>query len=212
MQVTLLNPKLAVMAAFLLLLLLGTLNHWLFATVFDSSYLYWYSQTGPVIALGVAVISVGWGDLDKHTGLISANPLHYLGACLQAAGLPLVAVGAHFLPPYRLTPLGVNIIPLLLLSVLLVCAILGWLLLIVPLQYFVFLVTGAFSRAALTSSAQLVAKPDGVKLVIAERHGIKPINTAAGEWDASMRDKPFTLTNAFTATLLFVLGKVWMLI
>ena len=124
------------------------------------------------------------------------------------AGLPLTAVGAHLLQSYRLTPLGVNIIPLLLLLVLLVCAILGWLLLIVPLQYFVFLITGAFSRAALTSSAQLVAKANGVKVDITERHGIRPINTAAGEWDASMRDKPFTLTNTFTAALLFVLGML----
>lgn len=203
------RPTLYVAATFVLLVLLCLFNSWWFTSILQLNYLVWYSHAGPVIALGTVLIGVAWGDLDKHTDLISAHPLYYIAACLQVASLPLIAAGAHLKAEHRLVPLGWNMIPLLLLTPLLVAAMFGWLLLVVPVQYFVFLLTGAFSRAALTSSAQLVARVDDGKVAVIESTPGKPITPAVGQWDASMRDKPLTLTNAFSAALLFVLAYLF---
>src|SRR5205807_9487620 len=100
-----------------------------------------------------AAFCASWGKLDNQTGLVSANPLDYFGACLQLVGLPLRVFGGHCLKKNQLRPLSILdflfLLPLLLAFLI---AAFGWLLLIAPLQYFVFLVCGAPARIALTSN------------------------------------------------------------
>lgn len=205
------QPKsrtLLIVLAFIGLLLLCVVNAWVFQRVFARSYLGWYASAGPIIAIATAAFGAAWGGLDKNPALVSANPLSYLGACLQVAGLPLVASGAHLRTANRRSPIGLEILPLLVLALALSLAIIGWLLLIVPAQYFLFLVAGAFSRAALSSSAQVRARLRSGQVDISEDKGADSAGPGADWWDASMRGKPVTLASAYGAAILFLLGLV----
>ncbi|MCU7374416.1 hypothetical protein PEC18_27140 [Paucibacter sp. O1-1] len=193
---------------FIGLLLLCVVNAWVFQRVFARSYLGWYASAGPIIAIATAAFGAAWGGLDKNPALVSANPLSYLGACLQIAGLPLVASGAHLRSANRRSPIGFEVLPLLILALALSLAIIGWLLLIVPAQYFLFLVAGAFSRAALSSSAQVRARLRSGQVDISEDKGADAAGPGADWWDASMRSKPVTLASAYGAAILFLLGLV----
>jgi hypothetical protein len=86
---------------------------------------------------------------------------------------------------------------------------LAWLVFVVPAQYFLFLLVGALSRIALTSSAQISARIQSGRVEILENPpGARP-KAEDGWWDASMRDKPVTLASAFGAALLFLLSLLW---
>ena len=191
------------------LLLACAVDVWTFRAFLDRSYIEWYSNAGPFIALATAAFGAAWGGLDKNPALVSANPLAYIGACFQVAGLPLIAVGAHLRSKNRLRPIGMELLPIVVLAPLLTVAMLAWLILVVPAQYFLFLLVGALSRIALTSSAQISARIQSGQVEILERPPGDRLKPEDGWWDASMRDKPVTLASAFGAALLFLLSLLW---
>lgn len=191
------------------LLLVSAANVVAFRVFFDRSYLEWYANAGPFIALATAAFGAAWGGLDKNPALVSANPLAYVGACFQVAGLPLIAAGAHLRSKNRLRPVGLELLPIAVLTLLLTAAMLAWMVFVVPAQYFLFLLVGALSRIGLTSSAQISARIRSGRVEILESPpGDRP-KAEDGWWDASMRDKPVTLASAFGAALLFLLGMLW---
>ncbi len=200
------RARLIVGATFAGLALVCVANVWIFQTFFERSYLAWYAGAGPLIAIATAAFGAAWGGLDKNPALVSANPLAYLGACLQVAGLPLVAAGAHLQSKNRIKPIGFELFPLLFLTLSLTLAIVGWLLFIVPAQYFLFLVTGSLSRVALSSTAQLSSRIQAGQVEITEPGSHIRQIPDYGWWDASMRSKPVTLASAFSAALLFMLN------
>jgi hypothetical protein len=191
------------------LLLACAVNVWAFRTFFDRSYVEWYSNAGPFIALATAAFGAAWGGLDKNPALVSANPLAYVGACFQVASLPLIAVSAHVLSKPRLRPIGMEILPVFVLSLSLTVAVLAWLLFVVPAQYFLFLLVGALSRIALTSSAQISARIQAGQVELLESPPADRPKPQDGWWDASMRDMPVTLASAFGAALLLLLSLLW---
>jgi hypothetical protein len=87
-----------------------------------------------------------------------------------------------------------------------VLASFAWLVLVAPLQYFLFLVCAAPSRIVLRSNYRLYAKVDGPMFYYAEMKPDAPEPTLG--WDASMRQKPVTMANGFGAAVLFLLGYV----
>ncbi|MDB5801256.1 MAG: hypothetical protein JWL63_2195 [Rhodocyclales bacterium] len=184
----------------LALLVLCGINYALFRTLFALDYFDWYRHAGPVIGLATAVFSAAWGGMDKNTGLISADPRHYCGACLQVAGLPMLAFGGHLRHQPR-----VRLLDYLFGLPLIVAFALGgiaWLLLVAPLQYFVFLICGAPSRLALRSAYRVNARMEDSKLVYLQQE--EPEKVPASFWDASLRDKPVVLAGMFS-TLLWLL-------
>ena len=102
-----------------------------------------------------------------------------------------------------------EIVPLFVLTLSLTVAMLAWLLLIVPAQYFLFLLVGALSRTALTSSAQISARIQSGHVELAETAPDDRPKPEDGWWDASMRHKPITLASALGAALLFLLSVLW---
>jgi hypothetical protein len=184
------------------------LNIWVFRHFLDRNYLEWYSAAGPLIALATAAFGAAWGGLDKNPALVSANPLGYLGACLQVAGLPLITVGSHMRSKNQETSNALEFVPLFFLAICLTSAILGWLLLIVPVQYFLFLVSGSLPRISLASSAQVSARITHGRIELSEIGGKGLAEPEAGWWDASMRNKPVTLASAYGAVLLFFLNAL----
>lgn len=185
-------------------------NSWIIHRLFSigfSGYLNWYVSAGPFINLAVVAFGAAWSVLDNNVGLVSAHPLIYIRACRKLAGLPIYAFGGHL---RRENHDGHHLWDLLFgmpLIVLFVVASFAWLVLVAPLQYFLFLFCGAPSRIALRSHYRLRAEVDGEipSFRVLARYEPEP----ESGWEASMRDKPVTLANAFGAATLFIIGYLW---
>lgn len=194
---------------FLALAAICVVNSLIVQKVFSVSarrYFDWYVEAGPFIGLALAAFGAAWKDLDKNIGLVSANPRTYIIACSKLAGLPMFALGGH------LKSKGHNLWDLLastpLIAVFIVASF-AWLVLIAPLQYFLFLVCAAPSRIVLRSNYRLRARIEGRILYYSELKPGTPEPTTG--WDASMRDKPVTMANAFGALVLFLIGYLQVL-
>ena len=209
-----LDPKLVRGGAFLLLagLVAGA---WVAFGAAGQDYWAFWLRSGPLIGLATAAFGWAWGGLDRNPGLVSADPLDYAGAALQVAGMPLVAFGGHMRRDSHDRPIPVrDLILVVPLAIVLAVAVLAWLLLIAPAQYFAFLVAGAPSRIALASRYRLHARIDGGQVHYAERRAHDPaldspgLPKEEGWWDASMRDRPVTVASAFMAAALLVIATL----
>ena len=180
------------------------LNSFFFRKIFGlgwRGYFDWYVSAGPFIGLALVAFGAAWESLDKNTGLVSANPLAYIGSCLQLIGLPIEALGGHVQTKRVDAWDRIVAQPLIALFAL---ACVAWLVLVAPAQYFLFLVCGAPSRVALNSGYRLHAELDGN---ILKPLDLKPDDPKpATGWDASMSNKPVTIANAFGAAVLFIIG------
>jgi hypothetical protein len=165
-------------------------------------YFGFWQRSGALIGLGTAALGWAWRSLDNHPGLISANPRIFAGSALQLAGLPLTAFGGHLRSRGRIS--GFDRLAILPAGVVFAVAVIGWLLLIAPAQYFVFLLAGAPSRVALASDYRLFAHfgRDG-RLTLVERDTAPP---DPGWWDAAMRDRPVSMAGVFAAAGFAVLN------
>ncbi|MEP6706038.1 MAG: hypothetical protein ABJC05_00885 [Pyrinomonadaceae bacterium] len=184
-------------------------NYFVFHRFFHSHYLRWYISAGPFIGLATAAFGAAWGGLDNNVGLISANPRRYIRACRLAAGLPIYVFGGVLRSKNQPRSISKRdiLFGLPLIVVFLVAAF-GWLLFVAPLQYFVFLICGAPSRIVLSSNYAVHARMHGRRLTYEEKTTADPKPQKGQGWDASMRDKPVSLTNAFGAITLFFIGKL----
>ncbi len=189
---------------FLALAAICVVNSLIIQDVFSVSprrYLDWYVEAGPFIGIAVVAFGAAWKELDSNTGLVSANPGTYIIACSKLAGLPMFAFGGH------LKTKGHNLWDLLAgvpLFAVFIVASFAWLVLIAPLQYFLFLVCAAPSRIILRSNYRLHAQIEGRMLYYSELRPETPEPTTG--WDASMRGKPVTMANGFGVALLFLIG------
>jgi hypothetical protein len=169
-------------------------------------------RSGPVIGLATAALGWAWGGLDRHAGLISADPLAYAGSAAQAAGLPFVVMGGHLRRDFgRSSPKLVDLLLALPLTLLFAVGVLAWLVLIAPMQYFAFLVFGAPARIILASRYRVHAHLRGSRIETAEFCLTGPPGTGEpappqGWWNASMTDRPVAMTAAFMSAGLLVLN------
>jgi hypothetical protein len=189
-----------------ILLALLIINNWVFITWFDTTYLRWYLANGALIGLVSTIASLAWGDMNKHAGLISAHPFGYIGACLQLAGLPVYTMGTHLRSPQS-QPETRSLFDLLLtipFMLILVGIVIIWLVVIVPLQYFVYLICGAPARAFSHSQRQPIARLKGSQLEVKEISTNEKV--PEGWWSASLSQKPVAITNLFVA-LFFLIVK-----
>ena len=190
---------------FLALAAICIINSLIIRKVFSVSpwrYFNWYVEAGPLIGIAVIAFGAAWKDLDNNIGLVSANPRTYIIACSKLAGLPMFALGGHFKDTK-----GMNLwdivasVPLI---IMFIVASFAWLVLIAPLQYFLFLVCAAPSRIMLRSKYRLRARIEDQILYYSELRPETPEPTSG--WDASMRGKPVTLANVFGVAVLFLIG------
>jgi hypothetical protein len=180
-------------------------NQWAFRSWFETGYFRWYLANGTLIGFTTTIASLTWGDLNKHSGLISAHPLEYLGSCLQLVGLPLIALGGH-LESNSGDSKARNPFDLLLtmpMVLILVIAMLIWLVVVAPFLYFVYLLCGAPARTFSDSTRNLIARLNDTELevkVLAEGEAVP-----SGWWYASLTQKPVAMTNLFVALFFFSL-------
>lgn len=195
------------MGLFILLVLAGV-DHWLFATFFNTNHLQWYMNQGPLIGLVTAIVPMVWGDINKHTGLISAHPWDYFGSCLQLVGLPIYVLGTHLKSRKDRSErrfsfdlfITVFFVPILSMVILI------WVIVVVPLQYFVYLICGAPGRAFFQSDRRPIAQLRTRKLEVAEISKSEKIPD--GWWDAGISDKPVSITNLFQSLFFLILQQI----
>ena len=201
------HHRLSIIFAMLALLGLSLLNFWLFNTFFHRSYFSWYVKTGPLIGLVSTIAAVVWGGFDKDSGFISKNPYEYLGSYFQLVGITFFALGTILDSKNHTNPRSIfDLLVGAAYSVIFAVTAIAWLVVIIPFQYFVFLICGSVSRIALNSSTRLVVWFEDKELKFAEHPLGEPIRSDG--WDATMRNSPFKLTSAFSAAFLFLLGPL----
>ena len=125
---------------FLVILALIALNQFVFNLVFKISYFEWYLKNGSLIAAASVLVTFAW-DVNKNTGLISANPREYFGSYLQLIGAQSISLGAIGKKQQRKPEEGNSVfgIPILdslmfiVFAVLMLVIFLSWIIIVVPI-------------------------------------------------------------------------------
>lgn len=195
---------LTVLSGLVILLALCALNHWLFASLWGLSYATWFIAKGVQISLAAALAALAWGSLDKHSALISAHPLVFIGAHLQLIGLPIYALGTTLRHAKGAWP---DRCLTLVFAVLISSGLLLWALVVAPAQYFLILLCGAPARVMQGSKQIPVAHMDEPRLALSVGEASAALGD--GTWNASLAQKPVTLTQGLIALSLFV-AKLWL--
>lgn len=205
------KSKLVTLLVYAVLPALLLANLWCFQRFFDTSYLQWYLDKGPIISLSLGFIALIWEELDARKGLLSANPVYYLGTCLALAGILAHALGVQMESNKRrdaaahgwsvfgqLWDLLVTVV----VGMAIIVLLFAWILVVAPLNYVVTLFAGAPARMQLRGLAyrSMVIEANGrIEIIKA------PTNTATDEKavDVSFARKPFAVTQALTALMLW---------
>jgi hypothetical protein len=181
-------------------------DYWIFRSL-GSNYFHWYLHNGSTIALATAFLAL-IVPLDLHDDLISAHPLAYLVAIFDVLISWQLVLAAGLKAP-RLEQTPKVVLPALfdtIITIALIVVLTGvlavWALLVVPIQYFVYLVAGAPARAIRVSPEKVWRDEGGWRIVP------KETPTPPAAFELRFADKPVSLTNAFAAGLLFAVSQV----
>ena len=194
---------------FLVILALIALNQFVFNLVFKISYFEWYLKNGSLIAAASVLVTFAW-DVNKNTGLISANPREYFGSYLQLIGAQSISLGAIGKKQQRKSEernsvFGIPILDSLMFivfAVLMLVIFLSWIIIVVPIQYFFILFLGGPARIYLASPVKVLARFNHTQL---ETKEIPWEEKKPDDWmDLSMANKPVSFTYALIALALVV--------
>jgi hypothetical protein len=168
-------------------LLLIVANQLTLSIVFETSYVGWYLRNGAIISLVFAFVTVGWGDLNRFPGLISADPIEQLATMSTIYVLPqksfVTLLGpsdsdvvraqhrewrvSYGLKVPRTSAIRSSVLAAIdraehtiavMFSAGLVLLCYLWIVAVFPLQYFVYLIAGAPARLALRASNTVAYK------------------------------------------------------
>lgn len=199
------KPALIFVAGLAVLVSLVLVNHVLFAALFQTSYVKWYLSNAPFIGFALAFVSALWGTLDKHPDLISAHPLKYVSSYTRLLGVSIFALGTNVASnenPGKGSSSFDNLMTLALLLLLLM-VLTAALIVIAPLQYFMFLVCGAPARRVARSDQKTIARVADQKW---EMKAVRKDADVPDGWvEMNFGDKPFTLTILFVTLVTGIL-------
>jgi hypothetical protein len=191
---------------FAILLGLVALDAWLLDALFGVSYLDAALQNGFIVT-GLTSAVFALIDRDENIDLLSAHPFHYVGTAAAFAVGPLIFATGTALrtdDPRARSRLDAWLsVPV---TLLLVAAALLWLVLVMPLQYFVNLVCGAPVRLSAASERRTVGSWEDGVFKVEEASRVEPL--PGGAVDLSLDQKPVTVTNAIASIVLFGLSLV----
>ncbi len=203
------------------LLLLIALNWLAFRFIAHENYFLWYVKDGALIGVLVSFVALIWEGLSQRNDLLSAQPLYYLQGCFALMAAFYYSVAAQLAPTSVGTrpgkdafqiPVPEFAFPLddvLAFVIFLVLFILGlaWLLIIAPMNYFVTLLTGVIARRQLAQKGcRAIAVQSGDTTSFESRPWNETLSDKA--IDISLAAKPFAVTQAITALVLFVAKAV----
>lgn len=171
----------------------------IFHYLLEINYLSWYLENGSRISWTMALLALVWGDLNRFPSLISAYPSEYIGSYFLILGkffmfqaVTTVAKPRDDRPIASSYALDSKLA--FLLNVVLTIIVLAWAVVIVPVQYFLFVICGAPARK-----------------IICSRQKIAGSET---DWfSGELSQKPLAVTAAFTGMFLWaldlILGNYW---
>ena len=227
------NTKRLVLSAIVGLLIIAALiaaNDFVFRTWLNADYVHWYLRNGTLINLGFAFVSLAWGDLNRVKDLVGAHPVRFLSASLFLVALPIQTFGTILRRPTEPVPPRAEprsalsqwsalwraaqaIMDTLdgvltaMFALIFTLAALLWLLVIAPLQYLVYLICAAPARLMRRGQRKLIANFDESGYFhVGEVGGDKPV--PAGWFEAGFYSKPVSLTAAFAAVFIWLLGQI----
>jgi hypothetical protein len=188
--------------------------HWLFARFTGTSYFRWYIQNGTLIGIVTAFLALVWQGLEAQTGLLSWHPGRFLASCMSLAAVFYATIAVNLAGPLdgltRRAEEPVSILEALwdticavLMALLMGVAVFSWVVVIAPCYYVVTLVTGAPARREIRGTGRrLVVQTEGYQTTILDQ----PSTVAVPEQavDVSFGVRPFALTNALNAAVLFL--------
>ena len=177
--------------------------------LFDAHYLSWYLANGAIVSLVVAFVALAWGDVNDVRGLISAHPFEYAAAHVALCVLPTQSLAAVLAPRGdsprpQSAPIGIPVADAILTAVVTVCllaAFVAFILLIAPIQYFVYLVAGAPGREA-CGSPQRAWYTIGTREIRVES-GPRSAGLPERATESAYTGQPVTLTATLASALLF---------
>jgi hypothetical protein len=188
--------------------------NWLFARVTGGTYFHWYVQNGTLIGILTAFLALVWQGLEAQKGLLSWHPGRFLASCMGLAAVFYATIAVNLAGPLdgltRRAEDSVSILEALwdticavLMALLMGVAVLGWVLIIAPLYYVVTLVTGAPARREIRGTGRrLVVQTEEYTTTISDQPSDVPVPATAV--DVSFGVRPFALTNALNAAVLFL--------
>jgi hypothetical protein len=215
------HPLWVLVAGWLFLGAVVALDSFLFDLLFDENYVRWYVENGTAVGLisGFVVLTL---DLDRHPSarsLVSLNAIRYLAGWIGVLANFQISWAVAMRAPgreqkldqmrlsmrsraHRIALSFIVVFDMLMGAVIAFLAMIAaaiWLLVIVPFQYFVFMICGAPSRLAESSSEYAyVVEREGIELTVADKSN--PIPEDAVPIGISTR--PVAVTNFFAVALL----------
>ena len=207
-----------------MLILLLVFDLWAFQT-FDQYYFQWYLNNGSFIALVTAMFAIAWGELDKLVGLISPHPRAYVAACMRLVGVSVQVCSGELAAFYnqladRSSKLQTGSAQLsteyiwhvfdgiagVFLALAFISLLTLWLIIVAPIQYFVFFLCGSLPRIMHVGPVRYIAKidPEGVTV-----DKIRPKEEIPnGWWDASFGTRPVAFTSLLSSLFLLLLDSI----
>lgn len=205
--------------------------NWLaFRYLADQNYFIWYLKNGALIGILVSFIGLIWEEADYRKELLSAHPGEYLHGCFALLAIFYWSVAIHLeknpqsegsasendLTPRFSFPFDrlISVIVVLVMGVF----ALAWLVIVAPLNYFITILSGAIARQELQGKCpRAIAFQDVIDMQLV-KPAPKPIfvgktvlaSTLSKEKlpdniiDISLALKPFAVTQAITAFILFI--------
>jgi hypothetical protein len=168
------------------------LLHWLFPYLLETKYLVWYLENGTSINWGMALVALIYGSLEHNPYLISSKPREYFGGHMLLLGEVFLTLGifgvvkreskdklpiASFWHLDQFIAITLNVV----FGILLLC----WILVVMPIQYFLFFICGAPARTIICSK---------------EYAGENDLKW----WANGIREKPIAVTAGFTGMFIWI--------
>jgi hypothetical protein len=180
--------------------------------LFGTHYLSWYLENGAIVSLVVAFVTLAWGDLNDVPSLISAHPLEYGAAHVALCVLPSQSLAAILAPRRdrpQTAPIGLPVLDAILtvaVTIVLLAAFVAFVLVVAPIQYFVYLVAGAPGREAYASPERAWYRIRAREILV--ESGPRTDELPAGADESAYTAQPVTLTAVLAPGLLFVTQQV----
>lgn len=210
------------MLSFLILAIWIWVLHWIFARYTDGSYLGWFISNGAEISILMSFFALIWDGLEDREGLLSFHPGEFLAACLALAAIFFFVLTAHLAEPREQDKeVEQDLVSVIEkhwdhwlrrgMLILMGLGVVGWILLVAPLYYLLTLITGAPARQELRGAwLRFVVDPKAPRLEegVSYRYQRADDPVPDGFLDVSMGKRPFALTNALNAAVLFLADKL----
>ena len=181
--------------------------------LFGTDYIGWYLANGAIVSFVVSVATLAWNGLDEFPELISAHPLEYAAAHVALCVLPSQSLAAIMAPREgarpESAPIGLPLLDAILtaaLTVVLLAAFVVFILVVAPIQYFVYLIAGAPGREAYGSPerAWFSIRAREIRVGSGSRSAALPV----GADESAYTGRPVTLTAAIASAVLFAAQQV----